>query len=312
MSRTLIVAEVIDGQVSAVTAEVVAAAVSLGGEVVVAVAGPDAAAQAALLSYQGVDVIVTVPVPGSDRDHEQMAQVVTALVADVAPDLVLAAFTIRSTAWAAAAAYQADMGLASDVVAIARGTDGVRVTRSIYDGRVHASFAFAAERPVLALLRPSVWAAAELGATPQTRVLDVVVTPSRVRSVELRRPSDDVDLTNSDVVISVGRGVGSEENIAVFADIARRLGAALGASRPIIDSGWLPSAHQVGQTGVTVRPRVYVALGISGALHHVAGMQNSKTIVAVNIDQDAPIFGFADIGAVADIHQVAEQMQALL
>jgi electron transfer flavoprotein alpha subunit len=98
----------------------------------------------------------------------------------------------------------------------------------------------------------------------------------------------------------------------LFAEVAAMLGAGLAASRPLIDAGWLPAAHQVGQTGVTVRPRVYLALGISGALHHLAGIQGAQTIIAVNTNKDAPIFGVADIGAVADIHEVAEQLKILI
>lgn len=312
MSSSLVVAEVVDGVVSPLTAEAVSAAVSLGGEVVVAVVGPDAAPLAARLSFTGVTEIVTVVAPGSDRDHEQMVQVVEALVSDVKADYVLAAFTIRSSAWGPALAQRLDLAFAPDVISLSAADGGVTAARSIYDGRVHAEYSFPTGRSVLALVRGSVWPPAEPGGSPTTRTLEVSVTPSRVQAEELRRPSGDVGLTNSDVIIALGRGVGSEENVAVFADIARKLDAGLGASRPLVDAGWLPAEHQIGQTGVTVKPRVYIALGISGALHHLAGMQDSKLIVAVNSSQDAPIFGFADVGAVADIHEVAEQLQAIL
>ena len=311
MTRSLVLSEIVDGAVSPVTAEAVAAAVALGGEVVVAVVAAGASGYASQVSFAGVSEIVTVEAPGSDRDHEQTAQVVTALVVDVAPDVVVASFTIRSTSWASAVAHKLDLALAADIVALAVTADGaITATRSIYDSRVHSELAFPAGRPVLALVRGSVWEAAPSAEVVPVRAQEVVLTPSRVRSVELIRPTGDVDLTRSDVIISVGRGVGSEENIAVFADIAAKLGVALGASRPIVDAGWLPPGRQVGQTGVTVKPRVYIALGISGALHHLAGMQASQTIVAVNTDRDAPIFGFADIGAVADILEVAEQLQS--
>lgn len=312
MSRCLVLSEVVDGVVSSVTAEAVSAAVSLGDEVVVAVVGPESESLAGQLAFTGVSEIVTVTAPGSDRDHEQMVHAVAGLVADVAPDVVLSAFTIRASAWAPALAERLDLAFAPDVVSLTAADHGVTAVRLIYGGRVRAEYSFPTDRPVLALVRGSVWAPAAPGGSPTTRALDVAVPPSRVRAGELRRPSGDVDLTSSDVIIALGRGVGSVENVAVFADIARRLGAGLGASRPLVDAGWLPAVHQVGQTGVTVKPRVYVAFGISGALQHVAGMQNSKTIVAVNSNADAPIFDFADIGAVADIHEVAEQLQAIL
>lgn len=312
MTRALVVAEVVDGAVSPVAAEAVSAAVALGGDVVVAIAGPDAGSLADQVALAGVTEVLTVTVPGNDRDHEQMMRVVEALVAEVAPKVVLAAFTIRSAAWAAAVAERLDLAFLPDVVALEAAADGLRAERSIYDGRVRAEYAFPSDRPVLALVRASAWPAAGPGGAPTTRALDLDPSESRVRTGELRRPSGDVDLTGSDVILAVGRGVGSEENVATFADIARRLGATLGASRPIVDAGWLPAVHQVGQTGVTVKPKVYIALGISGALHHLSGMQHSRTIVAVNTNEDAPIFGYADVGAVADIHEVAEQLAALL
>lgn len=312
MTRSLVVAEIVDGAVSPLTAEAVSAAASLGGDVVLAVVDPDAGALAAQAALAGVTEVVTVTAPGTDRDHEQMLHAVEALVADVAPQVVVAGFTIRSTAWAAALAERLDLAFVPDVVSLTAAGAEITAERSIYDGRVRAEYAFPTGRPVVALVRAASWPPAEPAAASATRPLDVDLPPSRVRAGELTRPSGDVDLTGSDVIFAVGRGVGSEENIAAFADIARRLGAGLGASRPIIDAGWLPAVHQVGQTGVTVKPKVYVALGISGALHHLAGMQNSKTIIAVNTNEDAPIFGYADVGAVADMHEVAEQLRALL
>jgi electron transfer flavoprotein alpha subunit len=312
MARSLVIAEVVDGAVSPLTAEAVSAAASLGGDVVLAVVGAGADALATQAALAGVTQVVTVTAPGTDRDHEQMLHAVEALVADVAPQVVIAGFTIRSTAWAAALAQRLDLAFVPDVVSLTATGAEITAERSLYDGRVRAEYAFPTGRPVVALVRAATWPPAEPAPAPTTRALDVDLPPSRVRAGELTRPSGDVDLTGSDIILAVGRGVGSEENIAAFADIARRLGAGLGASRPIIDAGWLPAVHQVGQTGVTVKPKVYVALGISGALHHLAGMQNSRTIVAVNSNEDAPIFGYADVGAVADIHEVAEQLRALL
>lgn len=312
MTRTLVIAEVVDGKLSSVVAGTVTAAVGLGGEVILALVAPDPAAVLGEASLAGISQIVTVALEGSDRDHEQMAQVVGALIADVQPDVVLAGFTIRAASYAGAVAHSHDLALVADAVAVALDDGGLTLTRAIYDGRVQVEVRVPVGRPVLALLRPSVWEAAEPGAAPPSRPLTVNITPSRVRSIEVVRPSGDVDLTRSDVIISIGRGVGSEENVAIFADVAARLGASLAASRPIIDAGWLPAVHQVGQTGMTVKPRVYIALGISGALHHYAGMQGSQTIMAVNTDRDAPIFGFADVGAVADIHDVAEELKSLI
>lgn len=312
MPKILVVAEIVDGVVSPLTGEAVAAARSLGGEVVVAVVGPNAETLAPQLAFDGVGEIVTVSAPESDRDHEQMVQAVEALVSSVGPNVVLAPFTIRSTAWAAPVAVRRDLAFAPDVVALTAAGEGLTVSRSIYEGRVRADYAFPTDRPVLALVRGSAWAPAESGGSPVTRVLEVPFEPSRVTAGELSRPSGDLDLSRADVVLAVGRGVGSRENVALFADLANRLGASLAASRPVVDAGWLPAVHQVGQTGVTVKPQVYLAFGISGAQQHLAGMQASTLVVAVNSNKEAPIFDFADVGAVEDIHEVAEQLQAIL
>ncbi len=312
MTRSLVLAEVIDGVLAPVTAQAVTAAASLGGDVVLAVVTQEPHDLIEAASLVGVTEIVTVAAPGSDRDHEQALAAAAALVADVDPDQVLAGFTIRSSAYAAALGHLLDLGVVTDAIALRRDESGPLIaTRSVYDGRVHAEVELDASRPGLVLVRPSTWEAAEPGGSPTVRSLAVDLPESRVRSVELVRPSGDVDLTRADVIFSVGRGVGSQENVAVFAEVAAKFGAALGSSRPIVDAGWLPASHQVGQTGTTVKPRLYVAFGISGALHHLAGMQNSQTIVVVNSDKNAPLFGHADVGAVEDIHDVVEQLNLL-
>jgi electron transfer flavoprotein alpha subunit len=312
MSTTLVLGELIDNVLTDVSREAVTAAASLGGDVVLGLASTDLSTVVNQLALVGVTQVVSIPVSGSDRDHEQALQVARALVADVQPDLILAGFTIRSAAFAGALAQEFDLALAADVVELASADGAVTATRSIYDGRVRADIAFPTSRPAFVLIRASVWEAAASGPAAPIRTLAVEFAPSRVRAVQLVRPTGDVDLTRSEVIIAVGRGVGGQEGIPLFAEVAAMLGAGLAASRPLVDAGWLPAAHQVGQTGVTVRPRVYVALGISGALHHLAGMRGAQTIIAVNTDKDAPIFGVADIGAVADIHEVAKQLKILI
>ena len=313
MTRSLVLAEVVDGVLGIVTAQAVSAAASLGGDVVLAVVAPNPRDLIEAASFVGVTEIVMVAAPRSDRDHEQALAAAVALIADVGPDVVLAGFTIRSSSYAAALGHLLDLGVVTDAIALRRDDSGTLVaTRSIYDGRVHAEVELDASRPGLILVRPSTWEPAALGGSPTVRALAVDIPEPRVRTVELIRPSGDLDLTRADVIFSVGRGVGSQENVAVFAEVAAKFGAALGASRPIVDAGWLPSSHQVGQTGTTVKPRVYVAFGISGALHHLAGMRNSQTILVVNSDKHAPLFRHADIGAVEDIHDVVEQLKLLV
>ena len=312
MTTTLVLGELIDNVLTDVSREAVTAAAALGGDIVLGLVSPDQSTVVDQLGLVGVTEVVCIAASGSDRDHEQALQAARALVADVQPDTILAGFTIRAAAFAGALAQELDLALAADVVALASTDAGITATRSIYDGRVRADIAFPTGRPVFVLIRASVWEAAASGPAAPSRSLAVEFAASHVRAVQLVRPTGDVDLTRSDVILAVGRGVGSQESIPLFSEVAAMLGAGLAASRPLVDAGWLPAAHQVGQTGVTVRPRVYVALGISGALHHLAGIQGAQTIIAVNTNKDAPIFGVADIGAAADIHEVAEQLKILI
>lgn len=312
MATTLVLGEFVDNVLTDVSREAVTAARSLGDEVVLGLVTADPVAAVEQAGLNGVTQVVTVAAGSSDRDHEQALAAARALIGEVQPSVVIAGFTIRATAFAGALAQELDLAFAADVVALASTPAGIVATRSIYDGRVNAAIAFPTDRPALLLIRASVWEAAAPESAVPSRALAVEFAAPRVRAVELARPAPGVDLTSSDVIISVGRGVGGQDSIPVFAEIADLLGAGLGSSRPLVDAGWLAPAHQVGQTGVAVRPRVYVALGISGALHHIAGIQGARTIVAVNTDKDAPIFGVADIGAVADIHEVAEQLKVLI
>jgi electron transfer flavoprotein alpha subunit len=136
---------------------------------------------------------------------------------------------------------------------------------------------------------------------------------SRARHRELREAAKgDVDITTAEFLLSIGRGIGEQENIAMFEELAEKIGATLAVSRPIVDAGWMPNARQVGQSGKTVKPKVYLAFGISGAVQHLAGMKTSETIIAVNTDPEAAIFDVAHYGAVADLFDVAEELTKLV
>lgn len=314
MSGILVVAECADGQLGELTAQLVMAAVALGGRVTLGFVAGDVGQVAAQCAISGVDEIVAVRVDSEAFDHEVQSAAIRAMIEQVHPKVVLMGYTIRTTSFAAGLAESLDLGFASDVVGLSRGLAGELVAvRPMYGGKIHAELAFSGESSALVLLRPNVLQTAAPGGAPHVRELSFDPSGiSRVRHREYRRPAEGVDLRCADVIFSVGRGVGEQKNIQPFAEIAQRMGAALGASRPVVDAGWLPAPHQVGQTGITVKPKLYVAFGISGAMQHLVGMQSSTTIVAVNTDSDAPIFDVADVGAVADIHEVAEQIKALL
>ncbi len=184
--------------------------------------------------------------------------------------------------------------------------------RSFYGAKVNGEVDFPGHDRVVLLLRPTAWPPAE-GAGSAT-VTDVSVPPATSRArhrgwVEVQ--AGDVDITTADFLLSVGRGIGDKENLEQFQELADAMGATLSSSRPLVDAGWMPTARQVGQSGKTVKPKVYLALGISGAVQHLAGMKSSGTIIAVNTDPEAAIFNVAHYGAVADLFEVAEELEKL-
>lgn len=314
MSKVLVVAEHADSVLDDVTRELVTAARDLGDQITLGVAASNPKALVEQATIGGVDQIVTVQIDTGDASDECQHAAVRAMIEHVTPDAIVMAFIPRVTSYAAALAEELGLGFASDVVSARRDDRGdVVAARPVYEGKVLAELGFPEGRTPVLLLRPLVWAPAGEQDLPPVIELDVRIPVPRVRRVQVLEPSaEGVDLTQADLVLAVGRGVGEKDKIAVFANVAERMGAALGASRPLVDAGWLPPHHQIGQSGVAVKPRVYLAFGISGALQHLVGISGAKTIVAVNTDGNAPIFDVADIGSSADMFEVAEELSKLL
>lgn len=306
----LVVAEHLRGRLRDVTRELVSAAQELGGPVAVAVIARDPAAFD--LALEGVDEVIRVRVDAEEFENDVYQQAVEALIAERSPQVVLMGFTVNSIGCGPALAAKLGLGFASDVHRLARDGEAVIATRSFYGGKVHAELELPGDRTALLLLRPTTWPPAEAGGSPAVTDVAVAVGPSRARHVDfVEVESADVDITTADFLLSIGRGVGDKEEIPRFEELAGKMGAVLSVSRPIVDAGWLPNARQVGQSGKTVKPKVYLALGISGAVQHLAGMKASGTIIAVNTDPEAAIFGVAHHGAVADLFDVADELDKL-
>jgi electron transfer flavoprotein alpha subunit len=306
----LVVAEHVQGRLRDVTFELVSAARALGGPVTVAVIASDP--EAFDLAREGVDEVVHVRVAQEEFESDVYQHALEALIVERAPQAVLTGFTVNSMGYAPALAAKLGLGFASDVFAVERAGEAIVATRAFYGSKVHAEVELAAGKPVLLLLRPTVWPAAEPGGSPAVSTLEPGPVSSRARHVGFREAAkSDVDITTADFLLSIGRGVGDREAIPDFEDLAEKLGATLSVSRPLVDAGWMPGARQVGQSGKTVKPKVYLALGISGAVQHLAGMKASGTIIAVNTDPEAAIFSIAHYGAVADLHEVAEALADL-
>jgi len=312
MNGALILAEIQEGQVLDVTAEMVSAAAAVGGPVTLGLAHPDPTSVAGT-KIEGVDGIVAVTTPDDAYDHQIFDEALTAMIAEADPAAILIAFTTRNAAFGAALATRLDLGFASGIIGLRREDDSLLAIRPMYGGKVHADLEFDPAAAAVLLVRGSVWA--EASATTETcpiRLVPLSDPDTRISHREFAPDEEtDIDLTKEDVIFTIGRGVGSAEKIEVFERLAERFGAALGSTRPLVDAGWLPTARQIGLSGVTVKPALYVAFGVSGALQHQMGMIGAATIIAVNTDADAPIFEIADYGSTADMFEVAKHLEDL-
>jgi electron transfer flavoprotein alpha subunit len=238
--------------------------------------------------------------PGYTRAVEQAIEAVK-------PEVVLFSASAMGKDLAPRIAARLDVGLASDCTALSVANGKLHARRPVYAGKAVQEVAFV-KAPAMATLRPKVFApvtgAGRAGAVAPL-ALDYDPTTSRARVLEVAAASvGKIDLTESEIIVSGGRGLKGPENFNLVEELAAALGATVGASRAVVDAGWRPHHDQVGQTGKTVAPKLYVAVGISGAIQHLAGMSSSRCIVAINKDPDAPIFKVADYGLVGDLFEV--------
>lgn len=308
----LVVAEHIRGQVRDVTRELITAGRELG-PVTVAVIARNPTSLVDAVNVEGVDEIVTVEVGVGEFENDAYQSAVEALIASRQPRVTLLGFTVNSMGYGPAVAVKLGLGFASDVHGVGLEGDAVIVTRSFYGSKVSAELGFPGSDSVLLLLRPTAWAPAEGQGSGRMSSFEVTASPSRARHLEFVEPttSTDVDITQAGFLLSIGRGIGEKENVEMFRELAEKMGATLSVSRPLVDAGWMPASRSVGQSGKTVKPTVYLAFGISGAVQHLAGMKASGTIIAINTDPEAAIFNVAHYGARADLFDVAEELEKL-
>jgi electron transfer flavoprotein alpha subunit len=281
--------------------------------VTVAVIGSDPQALVPAVDLDGVEEIVTVEVAAEEFENDVYQAALEALIESRRPQVTLLGFTVNSMNYGPAVAVKLGLGFASDVEGVALEGDSVVATRSFYSSKVSAELEFPGVDGVLLLLRPATWPVADAPGAARVSAFAVDPAPSRARHAEFIEVATgaDVDITQADFLLSIGRGIGDKENVELFSELASKMGATLSASRPLIDAGWLPASRQVGQSGKSVKPAVYLAFGISGAVQHQAGMKASGTIIAVNTDPDAAIFNLAAYGAKADVLDVAEELEKL-
>ena len=309
MAEVLVLVEHSEGALKKVTAELITAARVLGEPVAVVVGAPGTAAP--LVDDLKAAGAAKIYVAESDEVDKSLitplVDVLAALTESASPAGVLLAATADGKEIAGRLAARIGSGMLVDVVEVKEGPVGVH---SIFGGAFTVDARVNGDTPVITLRPGAVEAEPVAGAGEQVSV-EVPTQAENATRITSRQPAvagDRPELTEATIVVSGGRGVGSAEKFSVVEELADSLGAAVGASRAAVDSGYYPGQFQVGQTGKTVSPQLYIALGISGAIQHRAGMQTSKTIVAVNKDEEAPIFEIADYGIVGDLFKVAPQL----
>jgi len=308
MAEVLVLADIIDGAVGKPTLELITLASRLGSPVAV-VAGSASSDVVEKLGRYGASTVLT-------SDDEVLASVsagvvslLESVVAARSPIAVLLASTAEGKEIAGRLAVRLNAGVLTDAVDVVADDGGVVVEQSVFGGStvVHAR---ATRGVTIITVRPNSVTPVESPITPTVEAVSVAVEGqhARVTSRATATVGGRPGLTEASVVVAGGRGVGAAEKFALIEELADVLSAAVGASRAATDAGWYPHAAQVGQTGVTVAPQLYIACGISGGIQHRAGMQTAKTIVAINKDAEAPIFELADFGVVGDLHVVVPQL----
>ena len=278
--------------------------------------GHDTGETARSLIAHGADTVYRI-------EHEKLrhfsedcyAALVTALVQEHRPEIVLAGATAIGRSFIPGVATTLNAGLTADCTGLdIRDEDGALMqTRPAFGGNIMATIVCPSSRPQMATVRHRVMKSLEYDAARTGKIIDVVPTPtqlqSRIRVIEeVMAQGTNVNIQEADILVSGGRGLENPKGFELLQKLADTLGAHISASRAVVDAGWIPYPHQVGQTGKTVAPKLYIACGISGAVQHVAGMQSSETIVAINRDAHASIFDVADFGIVGDLYEVLPKL----
>ena len=312
VSRIWVYAEALDGKVSTITLELLAKARTLGGTVEAFYGGADADAIAGTLGAHGATAVhATGDLGGSLLGIPVAAAVAAKVAAGDGPDLIMLGTTPDGRDIAGRLSAKLDQPLLSNNVDLSIEGDKVVTLTPIFGGSTNVSTTLTGDGPAIVLVRPKSFAAEESGGGAATvAALEVPADAQGGAKVTNRHveESSGPKLDEATVVVSGGRGLGEADKYEMIETLAKLLNGAPGASRAIVDAGWVPYAYQVGQTGKVVKPTVYMACGISGATQHLVGMKGSKNIIAINKDEEAPIFGVADLGIVGDVHKVLPKL----
>lgn len=317
MGDVLVVAEHLKGALADITFELLGQGKTLATQLegachVALIGGTDEMVS----SLGAADSVVRVDGNGDDLadfNPESYAAALEAIVEAKSPQVVLVGYTSMGMDLASTVATRLEMPHAAFAVSVEAG-DGIRVTSQLYGGKMNVTSDLGPGPCIVSVLAGSASAdAGRADGSPATETLPAPAAAGRVRFLRLLEPeAGDVDITSQEILVAIGRGIGSKDDIEVAEELAEKLNAAVAGSRPLIDSGWLPKTRQVGKSGLKVSPKLYLALGISGAPEHIEGMKSSATIIAVNTDKNAPIFNVAHYGLVEDLFDVCEELTEAL
>lgn len=314
MAQSIVVlVEHVDGKVDSVTLQLLTAgrqlATQLNAQLIALALGHQISGVGTTLQNCGADKIVLVDNPAiPSAAAEVQAKVIAQVAKQLDARFMLVGYGLVGMELTPAIAVQMGVSALTNCVDVKFADGSVVVIRPVFDSTLHSHIALDPdERAVIALQKGS-FAPAEASANqaPIENInVDVASIPARSKVLGIsEEPMGDVDITKAEVVVSVGRGIGTAEKIPLIGELAEALGGVLACSRPIVDVGWLPRERQVGASGRTVTPKIYIACGISGAIQHLAGMRDANRIIAINKDANAPIFGVAHIGVVGDLFEI--------
>jgi len=299
------------GEMRDVSVEMLCGAAKLGGTVVAVLLGKDVDAFAEKAAGYADKVLYVNDPLFENYNSEAYQKALSALVKEHGPGLVLIGNTAQGVDLAPALAVELGVPLVTDITALEMEGDKPKPTRTFYGGKLDVHFTMKDADLYILTVREATFTAEDPSKSGEIVKVDNPVTEdlSYRKFVEYVEPEvGEVDITQSTLLVGVGRGIREDKNMPVVEELAQALGADLAASRAVVDAGWLPADRQVGISGKTVKPKLYLAVGISGAFQHVTGMKGSEVIVAINKDPDAPIFGIADYGIVDDLFKVVPKL----
>lgn len=312
MSKVFVFVEGNGSELKKGSLELLNAAKQSGREVIAGLVGPGTKALAAKAAHNGAKTVFVCDDAGLGHyNPETFTAAVSGMVKESGADVVLASSSVMARDLFPRVAARLDSGVASDCTILELNASGVKVRKPLYAGKCTAEVEFVNSPVRFVLMRPNQLpvGTADTAAAAEVREFPAPAASGKITCKEvIKGASSKTDLTEANVIVSGGRGMQNAENFKILEDLANTIGATVGASRAVADAGWVPHSMQVGQTGKTVAPSLYIAAGISGAIQHLAGMSGSKVIVAINKDADAPIFQKSTYGIVGDLFEVIPKL----